>query len=664
MVRKLVCCAVFAGLLATAPGHASQLAPESPDQLASAPRIVVADVLAAQSRWNAQGTLIVTDYTFRRVETLRGQFEDRFVLTQGGGTVGEDTHQLSDLPVLRAGARYLLILNKQDNAVFSSMRYGAAGAIEVDRATARLRGGEDLADFRTRVQHTAVVDDAALRPASGGAVYPANIYRRDEVPTTPASYRPLDAQQPALPPAPLRSDGATVQIEGLSEPLSPFVPDYLVQRAPAPTILFNPLPLAWIWSPSDQNMMSEWNRYGDIFRVSAPTGTWAWNNDRYDLAGFPTDTDMIAQFGAPWGATTLGVTYSRWVGSGNILESDVALNPAFPWTLDDALGTDATTPDWSFRQTMLHELGHAWGLQHPWETQNVFWPSTMNYGPKWVRDPNLHSDDTAGIRSVYPGIALHDGSLSMYRTVDDAASGNPIYLPVVPSAASFTHGQNLTFTGAALLQNLGTTNLVNPVIDVYLSGTRLAYANVAYIGRSNYTATIPPFPNALQQVNLGSYPIASTTPTGSYFPVIFLAGSGASDAAPSNNSAWGALDQPVVINNVITTLVPTASVQTTPIGRIGPSGEWKYSVVAQAGIMYRFSTCTLSTLDSVITVQGSFGSLSNDNGCGTQSDLTWSSSANQTVTVVVRGGTRADTGNFQMNYRLDSDRIFGNGFQP
>ncbi len=664
MVRNLIFCAVFAGILSAAPGQASQLAPESPDQLAAAPRIVVAEVVAAQSRWNAQGTLIVTDYTLRRVETLRGNFDERFVLTQGGGTVGEETHQLSDLPVLRTGARYLLILNAQDNVVFSSVRYGAAGAIEIDPSTAQLRGGGDLADFRARVQNTAVVDDAALRPAPRGVTYPASVYRRDEAPAAPAAYKPLDAAPAALPPAPLRSDGASIQIEGLSEPLSPFVPNYVVQRAPAPTILFNPLPLAWVWSPADQNMMAEWNRYGDIFRVSAPTGTWAWNNNRYDLAGFPSDADMIAQFGAPWGPTTLGITYARWIGTGNILESDVALNPAFPWTLDDALGTNATTPDWSFRQTMLHELGHAWGLQHPWETQNVFWPSTMNYGPKWARDPNLHADDTAGIRSVYPGIALHDGSLSMYRTIDDAASGNPTYVAVVPSAASFTHGQNLTFTGAALLQNLGTTNLVDPVIDVYLSGTRLAYTDVAYAGRSTYTATVPPYPNALQQVNLGSYPIAATVPTGSYFPVIFLAGAGGSDAAPSNNSAWGAQDQPVVINNVITTLVPTATVQATPIGRIGPSGEWKYSVVAQAGITYRFSTCTLSTLNSVITVQGSFGSLSNDDSCGTQSDLTWSSSANQTVTIIVRGKTRADVGNFQMTYRLDNDRIFGNGFQP
>ena len=51
-------------------------------------------------------------------------------MVSGGGTVGEETHSLSDLPVLRIGSRYLLILNREDNPVFSSVRYGAAGALD------------------------------------------------------------------------------------------------------------------------------------------------------------------------------------------------------------------------------------------------------------------------------------------------------------------------------------------------------------------------------------------------------------------------------------------------------------------------------------------------------------------------------------------------------
>jgi len=79
-----------AALCGAPPAEAGQRAPDSIADLAAAPRIVVAEVESAESRWNAQGTLIVTDYRLRRIETLRGEFADQFVLTQGGGRVGDD----------------------------------------------------------------------------------------------------------------------------------------------------------------------------------------------------------------------------------------------------------------------------------------------------------------------------------------------------------------------------------------------------------------------------------------------------------------------------------------------------------------------------------------------------------------------------------------------
>lgn len=659
--------AVLGALLAVVvvPVMASQLAPQSADELAAAPRIVVADLESAQSRWNPQHTLILTDYAFRRVEILRGDFNERFVLTQGGGTVGNETHALSDLPQLQTGRRYLLILNAADNPVFSSVRYGAAGALEIDRDAARIRGGETLTDFRARVDRSAVIDDAALRPAPSGQSYPAAIWRPDEKPAAqpaPALLRPAEAAPAAQPPA--REDGPSpFGRPAAVEPLLPFVPDYVVQRRPAPFITFNPLPLTWVWSPADQNQMAEWNHYGDIFRVQAPTGTWGWRNDRYDLAGFPGDADMNAQFGAPWGATTLAICYSRWVDNGPIVESDIAVNPAYNWTLDDAYGTqsDTTTP-WSFRQALLHELGHSWGLQHPWETQNVFWPSTMNYGPKWARDPTLQADDTAAIHWAYPGIALHDGSLVMYRTDDSSASNNALYSSATTMLSSYTHGQSVGFSGAVTLQNLGTDNIVNPAVDVYLSGSRMAYDSAVYLGRSYYLATVPPFPNSLALLNLGSYFIDDSVPVGIYYPVIYLADSGGTEAYAANNSAWGRYEYPVTINNVTTTLLPTPAVQTTAIGRIGPRGQWIYGLNAQAGYTYTFATCGLAGFDTVLQIRGGFPTVADDDGCGIQSTLSWTSTSNQFVTVVVGGFSAAAQGAFQLAYSGGNDRIFAADF--
>lgn len=651
----IACCVAFTAA-------ASQLAPRSADELAAAPRIVVADLESAQSRWNPQHTLIVTDYAFRRVEALRGVFDAAFVLTQGGGTVGDETHRLSDLPVFRVGARYLLILNADDNPVFSSVRYGAAGALEINRADNRILDGESLDEFRARVQRTGVIDDAALRPAAHGKHYPASVWRPEEKIAAGPSQRPAAAGDFAMPPESLPQHASAPP--GDIEPASPFVPHYLVQRWPAPTITFNQLPLTWAWSPYDQHQMAHWNQYGDIFRVfQTPTGTWAWTNNRYDLAGFPSDADMQNQFGAAWGATTLAICYSRWFGNGPIVESDVALNPAYDWTLDDAFGTEDASSPWSFRQSLLHELGHSWGLQHPWETQNVFWPSTMNYGPKWARDPALHSDDTAAIRSVYPGLTQHDGSLAMYRTTDSSSSNHASYSPSFTTFASYTHGQSIGFTGAVTLQNLGTTNLVNPGVDVYLSGSRMRYDASVYLGRSNYTTTVAPFPSSLALLNLGSYFVGSSVPTGRYFPVIYLAASGGTDAYTGNNSAWGVYELPVTINNVIGALTPTATTQYTGTGRIGPSGEWKYSLAAQAGYLYTFATCGLAAFDTVIEVRGAFPTVASDDDCGTQTQLSWRSSANQSVTVVVRGFDRASQGAFQLAYSGSNDQIFRGRFE-
>ncbi|GMV29010.1 MAG: hypothetical protein AMXMBFR59_11350 [Rhodanobacteraceae bacterium] len=661
-VVRLACSLIVACCIAFA-AAASQLAPQSPDELAAAPRIVVADLESARSRWNPQHTLIVTDYTFRRVDVLRGSFEALFVLTQGGGTVGGETHRLSDLPVLRTGMRYLLILNAGDNPVFSSVRYGAAGALEIDRETGRIRGGERLDEFRERVRRTTVIDDDALRPAAHGRQLPASVWRPEEQTSATAPARKPAAAEPAPVPPDSGVDAGAVQ-SGLAEPRSPFVPHYLVQRWPAPPITFNPLPLSWTWSPSDQHQMDHWNQYGDIFRVlETPTGSWAWNNNRYDLAGWPDDATMQSQFGAPWGATTLAICYSRWFGDGPIVESDIALNPAFEWTLDDALGTEDASSPWSFRQSLLHELGHSWGLQHPWETQNVFWPSTMNYGPKWARDPVLHSDDTAAIRSVYPGLTPHDGSLAMYRTSDSSANNQAEYSPSFTTFASYTHGQSIGFTGAVTLQNLGTTSLVNPGVDVYLTGVRMGYDSAVFLGRSNYTTTVGLFPNSIALLNLGSYLVGSSVPTGTYFPAIYLAESGGSDAHIGNNSAWGVHELPVTINNVVTALTPTPVVQFTGTGRIGPSGEWKYSLAAQAGYTYTFSTCGLAAFDTVIEVRGAFPTVAADDDCGVQTQLYWLSTANQNVTVVVRGLDRSAQGAFQLAYRGADDPIFRNGFQ-
>jgi hypothetical protein len=667
---------VFASAIAfvATPAIASQVPPGSVDELAAAPRIVLADLIDARSRWNAKGNLILTDYRFRTVEVLRGTFGETFVLTQGGGTVGAETHALSDLPVFSTGARYLLLLNEADNTVFSSVRYGPAGAIEVDRmgdsiVTAALGDG-GLATFRQRVLETPVIPDAALIPqVQRTSPLPAKRFQHEPLNGPLLASEPADASWPGMPER--GRHGADAIGGATPAPAAPgmlagIVPNYVVQRRPAPFVTFNPLPLAWEWSPADQNMMADWNRYGDVFRVlTTPTGNWAWGNDRYDLAGFPSNADMLAQFGENWGATTLAICYSRWFGDGPIVESDIALNPAYAWTLDEQLGsTVSTSQPWSFRQTMQHELGHAWGLKHPWETTDVWWPSTMNYGPKWARTATLHSDDTAGIRWAYPGRTLHDGSLVAYGTADTTGNNNPTYTAARPSSTLYNHGNTLAFDGPVTLQNLGTTNLVDPVVELYLTERRMDWAGARLLGSSNYTLTVAPFPSSIVRLNLASVVLPSTLPTGRYFAALYLAASGGTDAATGNNSAWVRDSDTLTVRNVRVTLVPQLNEQLAPIGRIGPLGEWFFQFAAAANTTYVLSTCGNAAFDTVIELTAGSGAASNDDACGLQSNLRWTSPVAQTAAITVRGYNQAAQGEFRLAYRVEPDLLFAAGFEP
>ena len=85
------------------------------------------------------------------------------------------------------------------------------------------------------------------------------------------------------------------------------------------------------------------------------------------------------------GSNILGVT---WYGL-SIDEADIALNTSFTWATDGTNHYDIET-------VMLHENGHVLGLSHSSYSQAVMY--TSYHGVLRV----LHSDDIAGISSLYP----------------------------------------------------------------------------------------------------------------------------------------------------------------------------------------------------------------------------------------------------------------------
>lgn len=104
----------MAGVLALCLAPAIALAlmvPFSLDRLVTdADTIVHGSVVRRESRWDTSGRLIVTDVTLDVSETLKGEPAVRQTLRIAGGTVGEVTLTMSEVPEFRDGEDVIVFL--------------------------------------------------------------------------------------------------------------------------------------------------------------------------------------------------------------------------------------------------------------------------------------------------------------------------------------------------------------------------------------------------------------------------------------------------------------------------------------------------------------------------------------------------------------------------
>lgn len=502
--------------------------------------IVVATPESAQARWNERHNLIVTDYVLAVEDRLRGEAPARIKITIAGGTLDGETHKTCLSTHLEVGGRYLLFLGDLEQRTFTPVTGAAQGVFR------ELPGREaEFAGFVRSMRSW--VAEALAAPAPQGlarstaeqrASFPAKAFDPSPVHLGAIETVAPRGETPSMPSLPLLEniERGVAELAGTEaqDGLRSFTDAYKYEHRANRPIVINQLPSNFSVSPHDQSMMAIWNRYAaNLFRVrTQPTGTWAWRNGVFDLAGFPSNTQMQNQFDYTWGSTTLGICFSRW-GSGPIIEADIALNPAYSWTTNERIGTTQGSAQ-SFRQTMLHELGHAWGLKHPWETQNVWWDSVMNYAPQAYRFAHLFADDTTAVRTAFPGTTLRDLLISGYRTRDNTSSNNATYLASKPTPSTVLAGNSFTLTNPIKVENTGTTNIVNPQVEIYLVPQRLSWTNSIYLKTVSFTTTVAPFSTVY--LNLGSIRIPTSVANGTYFVGYYVRDT--NDGYQPNNSAW------------------------------------------------------------------------------------------------------------------------------
>lgn len=677
-----------AGSLAVPTALAHEVPLPADEMVRSARFVVVARVASARAEWNDRRNLILTRYALDVEEGLRGRPPARLDITVVGGTLDGETQQTCLTVPLDVGARYLLFLDDPATPTFGTFTGAHAG---VFREVAAADGGEPevasaggtfvttgsdqrvpFREFVDRMRAFIAATDRTLGPPP----------RQPVVHDPPLPKKVFDASDAYLPEWRVNVPAAPVQSAGPGEPAAPVIEmrdpsyarlvpprpdqgtDYSYSRAPARYIVWNELPPSFApWSPHDQYMMSRWNAYGDIHRVSgAPTGNWQWGNNRYDMTGWPSNQDMINQFGAGWGANTLAICYTRWFGDGPIVEADISMNPAFGWTLDTDTATRWTLDNntWGYPDTVLHELGHSWGLAHPWEVQDVWWDSVMNYAPKEFRFPVLWADDTNAIRAAYPGINVHDGAISMWTTGDMTGNNNAAYYETYPNWGSVQQMSAFPLNQAFKVENVGTDNIVNPRVDVYLTPFRLNWSGYVYLQSLYYTLTMAPFQT--WYLDAGSIYVPYNTPPGKYWVALWLPD--AYDPYTYNNEAWTTNHY----GQIRVTSYPW-SIYMAPYWQgqqvsTGPDGSYDFYFYATAGERYDISTCPADAggagFDTILEVWSpSYQQAGwSDDYCGLQSRISFEAAETGQYHIVLKGYGGA-YGWVTMSYRT---RSFSNGY--
>ncbi len=556
---KSFCFLAAFALFATAaqPASADVLPLTDRQMVHESAHIVVAVVEGSKARWNPQHTLIFTDYALRIEDRLKGNAPEKITVSLPGGSLDGETHMTSLDTPLERGTRYLLFLGDLEHPTLEPITGAWQGifkesvsadgkryVIPGDSSSPFSANGRpvELKDFVAAIRSLVARVEAAPEPsdtpakAAKGVALPAKAY--DPRATSPkGSSIGSPAVEPAnTPPPPWtnREEAGQVLKTGDGSGVRSTWDNYVYQNRPPAPIVFNNFQRSFPYAPHDQYMMSYWNVYASgLFKVYVnPTGTWAFGNGVFDLAGFPSDAQMVQQFGAAWGNGVLGVTYFR-VQNGAVVEADVALNPAYPWTLDDAFAT-TPGPVQSFHHTLLHELGHTWGLRHPWETQDVWWDSVMNYAPQEYRLARLLADDTTAARTAYPGITIRDGALSAYSTADQPGNNNPVYTPIFITPSTVRAGGRIAVINPIVLENTGTVALANPVVEVYLVPRRLTFTGSKFLTTLRYRFTATPY--SANRLGVGTLTVPRSVPAGVYYLAFFLRD--AKDGYQSNNGAW------------------------------------------------------------------------------------------------------------------------------
>ncbi len=500
----------------------------------------------------------------------------KIFLSMAGGTVGHQTVRVGHVPEFQQGDELILFLDQENHNAISPLvgTYQGFFIIEPDNDRKILSDyrGNTMTRFWshqdeshpggiTKTAFLQLLKDNLESIKKNSAYDWRNRENPQEGTNVGKNSQSLNSGSLLPSTAPVNADGATLRSplnDTLQEGPEPeevfFIEEPFFEKVYAREIPADPFssrylfyadppdaPVSWnippmyygtpSWGLNYEYALSDWNRYAaETFWVLTNSENTVGKNDRFDFA-FLTPENYNNIYGYTMGATTLGVCVSwtsPWPWSNKIIEADVILNANKSWTVDMDAAYN-TSNLYHFRSVAAHEIGHAFGLAHPWDgsptpTRNTI----MNYFPQNALHAlrfRPHMDDASAIRNAYTNTSINDLGVYMYHTL--SGQGNVSWSTFTSNVYS---GGSFTISNMAV-ENLGTQTRT-PQVTFYLSNKRNTWSGATYYNLGSKTLSSLSINQFVKYS--GSITVPTSVPPGDYYIVADIG----SDGNNTNRYSW------------------------------------------------------------------------------------------------------------------------------